>query len=87
MSWHKLLQMQVSVLQHHHFGGPGTPQLPQQPNRPSFTPPPGAQEVKQTATIRNAVNLKKFTLALVPVEGQPSKLSVRFQVDASEPFV
>ncbi len=45
------------------------------------------QEVKQTTTIRNAVNLKKFTLSLVPKEGQPNKLSVRFQVDASEPFV
>ena len=56
---------------------------------PAFNAPPGAhqQEVKQTATIRNAVNLKKFTLKLVSVEGQPNKLSVRFQVDASEPFV
>ncbi|CAK0783179.1 hypothetical protein CVIRNUC_006378 [Coccomyxa viridis] len=85
--WHGPAAYPPMFPPHHHFGGPGTPQLPQQPNRPSFTPPPGAQEVKQTATIRNAVNLKKFTLALVPVEGQPSKLSVRFQVDASEPFV
>ena len=74
-------------MQPQHFGPPGNPPMP--PPRPAFTPPPGAhqQEVKQTATIRNAVNLKKFTLKLVPVESQPNKLSVCFQVDASEPFV
>lgn len=75
-------------MQPQHFGPPGNPPMPPPP-RPAFNAPPGAhqQEVKQTATIRNAVNLKKFTLKLVPVEGQPNKLSVRFQVDASEPFV
>ena len=80
-------------MQPQHFGNPGgagsaqPPRPPPQQNRPAFTPQPGVQEVKQTTTIRNAVNLKKFTLSLVPKEGQPHKLSVRFQVDASEPFV
>lgn len=82
-------EMRLPLLQQQHFGGHGgPPQLPlPPPSRQAFAPPPGSQEVKQTATIRNAVNLKKFTLALVPVEGQPHKLAVRFQVDASEPFV
>ena len=47
-------------------------------------PAPPAQELTQTATIRNAVNLKKATLALVPLEGSPSRLAVRFNFDASE---
>ncbi len=49
---------------------------------PPHTP---AQEMTQTATIRNAVNLKKNSLQLVPLPGDPTKLAVRFLLDASSP--
>lgn len=42
-----------------------------------------AQEL--TATIRNAVNLKKPSLSLEPVDGDPRRLAVHFEFDASEP--
>lgn len=56
------------------------PHLPQ-PNQSG--PPP--QELTQTATIRNAVNLKKNTLKLVPLADNPNKFSVHFVFDASSP--
>ncbi len=49
-------------------------QAPQQP-----------QELTQTATIRNAVNLKKNTLKLVPLSDSPGKFSIHFVFDASTP--
>lgn len=44
-----------------------------------------AQELTQTATIRNAVNLKKNTLEVAPLPGQPNKLALSFTFDASQP--
>eukprot|EP00887_Chlorella_sp_A99_P003476 scaffold7.g3476.t1 len=44
-----------------------------------------AQELTQTATIRNAVNLKKPTLEVRPRASDPSKLSICFTFDASTP--
>lgn len=43
------------------------------------------QELTQTATIRNAVNLKKQTLKVSPVKGDLNKLRVSFTFDASSP--
>ncbi|KAK9788571.1 hypothetical protein WJX73_002760 [Symbiochloris irregularis] len=43
------------------------------------------KELAQTSTIRNAVNLKKATLQLAPVDGEPHKLAVLFSFDASAP--
>ena len=54
--------------------GANPPQIPQR-----------EQELAQTATIRNAVNLKKATLRLVPVNGDSTKLAVTFCFDASQP--
>lgn len=57
------------------------------PPHAPMPPPPGAapaQELTQTATIRNAVNLKKATLALVPLPDSPKRLAIRFDFDASE---
>eukprot|EP00891_Asterochloris_glomerata_P009535 jgi/Astpho2/9535/fgenesh1_pg.00146_%23_2_t len=62
--------------------GVGAP-LPQgQPASRGGVPP---AELTQTATIRNAVNLKKHTLKLVPIAGNENKLSVQFMFDAAEP--
>ena len=59
-------------------GAPGAPPAP--------APPPAAsQELTQTATIRNAVNLKKNTLEVVPLPGAPNKLAISFTFDASQP--
>ena len=52
-----------------------------QPNQPAAPP----QELTQTATIRNAVNLKKNTLRLLPLSDNPNKFSVHFVFDASSP--
>ncbi|KAK2079168.1 hypothetical protein QBZ16_002859 [Prototheca wickerhamii] len=69
--------------------GAGTPQQPAAPGtqRPSAAgaTPPAAQELTQTATIRNAVNLKKSTLSVQAAPGAPGKLSVSFSFDASAP--
>ncbi|KAL3141998.1 hypothetical protein ABBQ32_004641 [Trebouxia sp. C0010 RCD-2024] len=62
--------------QQQNFGS--APRLAQS-NQPG--PPP--QELTQTATIRNAVNLKKNTLKLVPLADNPNKFSVHFVFDAS----
>lgn len=43
------------------------------------------EQLLQTATIRNAVNLKKNSLALVPVDGNPRRLAVTFTFDSSVP--
>ena len=47
-------------------------------------PPAPTTEVTQTATIRNAVNLKKASLGVTPLPGNPNHLAVRFFFDASE---
>ncbi len=62
---------------------------------PPAVPPPGApalrpvavpqEQLLQTATIRNAVNLKKNSLALVPVDGNPRRLAINFTFDSSVP--
>lgn len=53
---------------------------------PGAGPAPGpSQELTQTATIRNAVNLKKNTLEAVPIPGTPNKLAITFTFDASQP--
>jgi E3 ubiquitin-protein ligase MGRN1 len=44
-----------------------------------------AKSLTQTATIRNAVNLQKSTLRLVPSVDDPQFLRVAFEFDASEP--
>ncbi len=44
-----------------------------------------AKSLTQTATIRNAVNLQKSTLRLVPSQDDPQFLRVAFEFDASEP--
>jgi hypothetical protein len=46
---------------------------------------PPAAKLTQTATIRNAVNLKKHSLKLVPVPGSTTKFAVQFTFDASTP--
>ena len=64
-----------------HAGGP-------RPAAGGAAPPPPAgpaQELTQTATIRNAVNLKKNTLEVAPLPGQPNKLAISFTFDASQP--
>ena len=56
---------------------------------PAAAPAPPAagpsQELTQTATIRNAVNLKKATLEATPLPGEPRKLALSFTFDASQP--
>lgn len=58
---------------------------PQSPNRtqqqPTSTP---AKSLTQTATIRNAVNLKKSSLRVISSE-DPQFLQIAFEFDASEP--
>lgn len=62
---------------------PGAPPPPGGPApTPAATP---AQELTQTATIRNAVNLKKNTLEATPVPGSPNRLAISFTFDASQP--
>jgi hypothetical protein len=52
----------------------------QAPVRPMAT-----HEYQQTQTIKNQVNVKKQTLRLEPVPGQPNLLSIQFAFDASAP--
>ncbi|KAL6767261.1 hypothetical protein ACKKBG_A39260 [Auxenochlorella protothecoides x Auxenochlorella symbiontica] len=61
-----------------HYGGPPAPAPP--------TPAPASQELTQTATIRNAVNLKKASLRVAPGP-TPDTLSISFTFDASSPCV
>ncbi|KAA6426504.1 MAG: hypothetical protein FRX49_03614 [Trebouxia sp. A1-2] len=68
--WRPPYQQQNSV-------PPQMPQAAQAPQQP--------QELTQTATIRNAVNLKKNTLKLVPLSDSPGKFSIHFVFDASTP--
>ena len=56
---------------------------PNMPQAPANQPQPAAQELTQTATIRNAVNLKKNTIKLVPVADSLHKFSIHFIFDAS----
>ncbi|KAK9828418.1 hypothetical protein WJX81_006069 [Elliptochloris bilobata] len=64
---------------------------PPPPPPPAAAPPamrPAAvpqEQLLQTATIRNSVNLKKNSLALVPVDGNPRRLAVTFTFDSSVP--
>ena len=55
---------------------------PPQALRPVAVP---QEQLLQTATIRNSVNLKKNSLALVPVDGHPRRLAVTFTFDSSVP--
>lgn len=60
----------------------------QQPPRymqqaPKPQPPP--QQLTKTATIRNSVNLKKATLRLQPLPGNPQQLLISFTFDNSAP--
>lgn len=67
-------------------GGPAPPGAPPPPGGPAPTPAATpAQELTQTATIRNAVNLKKNTLEVTPVPGSPNRLAITFTFDASQP--
>ena len=54
--------------------------MPQPPLNPA---PQQANELTQTATIRNAVNLKKNTIKLIPLADSPNKYSIHFVFDAS----
>ncbi len=58
-------------------------QSQQQRQEPQPSAP--AKSLTQTATIRNAINLQKSTLRLVPSEDDPQFLRVAFEFDASEP--
>ena len=67
-------------------------QMPPPPPPPAAAPPQALRPVAvpqeqllQTATIRNSVNLKKNSLALVPVDGNPRRLAVTFTFDSSVP--
>ena len=60
------------------FSQQATPPSGQRPAQP-------AQELSQTSTIRNAVNLQKATLRLAPSADDPNKLAVVFSFDASAP--
>ena len=67
-----------------HGGGrpsPGPQPIPLPP------PPPPTQQLTQTATIRNSVNLKKSSLKVTPLTEDPSKLLISFSFDASAPCV
>ena len=52
---------------------------------PAAAAPGPTQELTQTATIRNAVNLKKATLAVTPLPDNPARLAISFTFDASQP--
>ena len=58
-------------------------------NQPSAqAPKPGTkdgQDFTQTATIRNSVNVKKDTIKLEPLEGDPTKLRISFSFDCTQP--
>lgn len=63
---------------------PGFMPAPQMPQPPAnAAPQQQPQELTQTATIRNAVNLKKNTIKLIPLADSPNKFSVHFVFDAS----
>ena len=68
---------------------PQRPPPQQQPSRqqaaPAAAAPTPSQELTQTATIRNAVDLKKATLAVTPLPDNPAKLAITFTFDASQP--
>ena len=71
---------------------PAPPYQMPPPPPPAAAPPPALRPVAvpqeqllQTATIRNSVNLKKNSLALVPVDGNPRRLAVTFTFDSSVP--
>jgi len=69
----------------YHMPPPGAPPPPAPVPagvRPVAVP---QEQLLQTATIRNAVNLKKNSLALVPVDGDPRRLAVSFTFDSSVP--
>ncbi|KAL4425328.1 hypothetical protein ABPG75_009344 [Micractinium tetrahymenae] len=67
-------------------GGPAPPGAPPPPGGAAPGPAAApAQELTQTATIRNAVNLKKSTLEVTPVPGSPGRLAISFTFDASQP--
>lgn len=46
---------------------------------------PISKQLTKTATIRNNVNLKKSTLHLTPVPGDPDRLQISFTFDSSAP--
>lgn len=64
--------------------GPGQPPAGA-PGQQGPAPAGPSQELTQTATIRNAVNLKKATLEVTPVPGAPTRLAISFTFDASQP--
>ena len=47
--------------------------------------PMPVQQYNQTKTIRNACNINKKSLRVVPVPGEPHKLQITFLFDATEP--
>ena len=55
------------------------------PRQQTSRPAPPTQELTQTATIRNAVNLKKQTLKVKQMENDANKLLISFTFDASSP--
>lgn len=55
----------------------------QQQQQPKPQVPP--QQLTKTATIRNSVNLKKSSLSVKPVPGNPHELRICFTFDASAP--
>ena len=67
--------------------GPRPPFSHGPPSQHPLAPPPPTQQLTQTATIRNSVNLKKSSLAVSPVPGDSSKLAISFTFDASQPCV
>ncbi|EFN57168.1 hypothetical protein CHLNCDRAFT_143545 [Chlorella variabilis] len=77
---------QYPALMQQHPSGRMPPPPPGGAAAPGAGPAPGpSQELTQTATIRNAVNLKKNTLEAVPIPGTPNKLAITFTFDASQP--
>lgn len=76
---------------HHypHAPPPAFPQGPPAPPPPQHTPAPlpPTQQLTQTATIRNSVNLKKSSLAVKSIPGDPNRLAISFTFDASQPCV
>lgn len=63
------------------------PQAPNTTTTTTTTTNRPTQQVTQTATIRNAVNLRKDTLKVTPMVGDPTttKLVISFSFDASAP--
>lgn len=70
---------------------PGTqpapvPPAPAHNQQQSAAPKPkDGQDFTQTATIRNSVNVKKDTIKLEPVQGDPTKLRITFSFDCTQP--